>query len=112
LHTEDSGFNNLGPLLLKNLAVGSSVNAIYSPKNSSVQKQIVVHRSGQSDVVAFTAICTHQGCTVAANSETFDCPCHGSSFESKSGKVVSGPASKSLAGIPVVIQGSALFIVG
>jgi len=44
---------------------------------------------------AVSAVCTHLGCTVARSAEGFDCPCHGSRFN-PSGKVVAGPAPRSL----------------
>lgn len=47
---------------------------------------------------AFTAICTHQGCTISSfdsGSSQFVCGCHGSRFD-LSGKVAQGPASAPL----------------
>lgn len=46
---------------------------------------------------AISAICTHLGCLVSENPKTegFDCPCHGSKFDSK-GAAVSGPAPRGL----------------
>lgn len=41
--------------------------------------------------------CTHMGCFLSKNPEegTWDCPCHGSRF-TKEGKVIDGPAKKSI----------------
>ena len=44
---------------------------------------------------ALTAVCTHLGCIIAQTEDGFACPCHGSLF-SKDGKVVGGPAPRSL----------------
>ena len=98
------------PLQLADLKIGESVNAQYLRSGSSSKNEIVVHRSSETVTVAFTAICTHQGCTVAANAKSFDCPCHGSSYDSSTGEVVNGPAKRSLAGIPVVQKDGALFL--
>lgn len=48
--------------------------------------------------VAYSAVCTHTGCTVAANAEAgeFQCPCHGGRFDLMTGAVVSGPPTDPL----------------
>lgn len=51
---------------------------------------------------AYSAICTHQGCTVSADSSGFTCPCHGAVYDA-SGNVVSGPAPAPLQPINVVV---------
>ena len=70
----------------------------------------MVHRLSEDTIVAFTAICTHQGCIVEALQKTFECPCHGSVYDSSTGTVLQGPAKKSLKKFSVVIQDGALFI--
>ena len=45
---------------------------------------------------ALAALCPHLGCIVAATSDGFDCPCHGSKF-SRDGRVSRGPARSALA---------------
>lgn len=48
-------------------------------------------------IIAISLVCTHLGCTAEENKEGegFTCPCHGSRY-SKSGKVLTGPATKTL----------------
>ncbi|CAB5026726.1 unannotated protein [freshwater metagenome] len=59
----------------------------------------------KSGVFAYSAICTHQGCTVAYLGKKLVCPCHGGSFDPfKSGKVVAGPPKRPLDKIKVSIQ--------
>lgn len=56
-----------------------------------------VVKKSDSDVVAFSPICTHLGCAYHWDdpSHTFVCPCHTSVF-SIDGKVLSGPAPRPL----------------
>jgi arsenite oxidase small subunit len=67
---------------------------------------VLVHlKSG--DFVAYSAVCTHQGCTVAYKPDqgTLNCPCHGSIFDpAKSGEAVQGPAQQPLPDIPINVQ--------
>jgi cytochrome b6-f complex iron-sulfur subunit len=53
--------------------------------------------AGSDDVVALDDRCTHLGCRARWNSDrgVFACPCHGSEF-SPDGKVIRGPATRSL----------------
>ena len=44
--------------------------------------------------------CPHLGCTVKATEQGFACPCHGSRFD-REGRVLSGPAARSLDRLPV-----------
>jgi glycine/D-amino acid oxidase-like deaminating enzyme/nitrite reductase/ring-hydroxylating ferredoxin subunit len=59
--------------------------------------KLAVHRAANGRVHAFSASCTHAGCTVSWNNAdlTWDCPCHGSVF-SATGQVIHGPATKPL----------------
>jgi Rieske Fe-S protein len=59
-------------------------------------------------VVCFSAICTHQGCVVAAAAKEFDCPCHGSKFEAATGNVLHGPALTALDKIAVTVSGDSV----
>jgi nitrite reductase/ring-hydroxylating ferredoxin subunit len=60
-------------------------------------KQVVVTQPSQGTFAAFSAVCTHQGCTVDEVKEgTINCPCHGSKFKIADGSVADGPAPKAL----------------
>jgi Rieske Fe-S protein len=91
-------------LALSKLAVGNSVSA-------SIVDTTGANKSAK-EVVAYSAICTHSGCTVGSGAKTFVCPCHGSTYDSTTGAVINGPAPKSLAPFPVVVQSGMLFIKG
>ncbi|MFI6927606.1 Rieske (2Fe-2S) protein [Nonomuraea spiralis] len=61
-------------------------------------QKVVVTQPAEGEFKAFTAICTHAGCTVAAVSNgTINCPCHGSKFKIEDGSVADGPAGEPLA---------------
>ncbi|WP_375423415.1 ubiquinol-cytochrome c reductase iron-sulfur subunit [uncultured Friedmanniella sp.] len=83
---------------LKEVPVGGSVSAQLKGK------PIIVSRPAEGRAVAFTAICTHQGCTVKPADAKLLCPCHGSIFDALTGKNLSGPAPKPLAAIPVTVS--------
>ena len=46
-----------------------------------------------SSLIAMSATCTHQGCTVAIAREGLLCPCHNALFNPKNGALLRGPAS-------------------
>jgi cytochrome b6-f complex iron-sulfur subunit len=66
---------------------------------------VLVHLDNE-DFVAYSAVCTHQGCKVAYKGGNLVCPCHGSKFDPADGAaVVRGPATRPLPEIPVKVQG-------
>ena len=74
------------------------------------EERIVVTRSAADDVRAFTAVCTHQGCTVDTVADGFiQCPCHGSRFDAGTGQVRRGPATRPLAPVAVVVRSGKVF---
>jgi nitrite reductase/ring-hydroxylating ferredoxin subunit len=76
----------------------------YKFKDSGNPAVLVHLKSG--DFVAYSAVCTHQGCTVAYKGGKLACPCHGSVFDpAKGAEVVAGPAPTPLPEIPVRVEG-------
>lgn len=66
---------------------------------------VLVHLES-GDFVAYSAVCTHQACTVAYQKGQLACPCHGSVFDPANGaEVVNGPAQRPLEEIPVKVKG-------
>lgn len=65
-------------------------------------------------VVAYSAVCTHQGCDVNAylkDSKEFFCFCHLSRFDPlKQGNVTNGPATAKLAMLPLEQIGDQLYV--
>lgn len=64
-------------------------------------------RTGASTFAAFSMVCTHEGCPIEITQagHRFDCPCHGSAFDSD-GSVLQGPAERPLQGLSAVYNAS------
>ncbi len=92
-------------LQLSAVPVGSAVAA-----TDASGRPVVVARPAQDHVVAFSAICTHMGCTVAPAGATLKCPCHGSAFDANTGAVINGPAAQPLPSVAVRVDGSSVVI--
>ena len=63
----------------------------------------------KTGVYAYSAVCTHEGCTVQYNSasKNLQCGCHGAVFDpGKDGTVVTGPTNKPLPKIKVAVEGA------
>lgn len=59
--------------------------------------------------VGLSAICTHQGCTVAPDDDHLTCPCHGSTFD-LDGVATRGPASEPLITFELSLDGEDLVV--
>jgi Rieske Fe-S protein/uncharacterized membrane protein YphA (DoxX/SURF4 family) len=63
----------------------------------------------KTGIFAYSAVCTHQGCTVQFNSASskLQCGCHGAVFDPfDEAKVVTGPTTTALAKIKVATEGA------
>ena len=60
--------------------------------------------------LAYSAVCTHQGCIVNPEGAGFLCPCHGAQYDA-SGNVTGGPAPQPLATIAVKVEGTNIVLV-
>lgn len=73
--------------------------------------EVVVTQPEAGSYKAFSAICTHQGCTVGSVIDNvIQCDCHGSQFSAKDGSVISGPALKPLAPKTVSVSGKTITV--
>ena len=72
-------------------------------KDPTTGDSAYVVATAAGEYAAFSAICTHQDCTVAFLKKTtqFQCPCHGGLYDAKTGKVLSGPPPAPLPSIAV-----------
>jgi thiosulfate dehydrogenase (quinone) large subunit len=69
--------------------------AIYRDPSTS-QPDIVIRESDGS-LAAFSAVCTHAGCTVGYQGGQIVCPCHGGTYSPTTGRVTGGPPPAPLA---------------
>jgi Rieske Fe-S protein len=93
---EERELNHNKAILDKELSrsQGKVIERTKDGKNDS----LAVYKDEVDKLHIYSAICTHLGCTVKWNplEESFDCPCHGSRFSGKTGKVINGPANTNL----------------
>jgi thiosulfate dehydrogenase [quinone] large subunit len=77
-------------------------------------------RNGQPGIIlqpkagtflAYSAVCTHQGCTVGYTGTQIACPCHGATYSPTTGAVTGGPAPAPLTRINVVESGGKIYVV-
>lgn len=69
--------------------------------------KLVVTQPEEGEFKAFSAACTHGGCTVQeVQDELIHCLCHGSKFDYTSGEPVQGPAKDPLEAFTVTIEGN------
>jgi Rieske Fe-S protein len=72
-------------------------------------EKVVVTQPKQGEFKAFSAICTHRGCTVGSVSGgQIHCPCHGSAFNVTDGSVATGPADKPLPSKTITVSNGEL----
>jgi Rieske Fe-S protein len=101
---DGAGNGNSATVPLSSIPVGGAVSAQLG------STPIVVSQPSAGSVVAFSAVCTHQGCTVAPQGKEFDCPCHGSRFDGTTGDVINGPARNPLTKLKTAVSGDKVTI--
>ncbi|WP_059010348.1 Rieske (2Fe-2S) protein [Streptomyces specialis] len=97
---EDAADPGAGPIAaLVDVPVGEAV-AVKTPNGGDA----LLFRADETTVAAFSAICTHAGCTVQPDGGRLHCPCHDSVFDAATGERLEGPADAPLPPIPVRIE--------
>ncbi len=89
---------------LAKVPVGGTFNFTHSAQGMPA----ILFRT-KTGVFAYSAICTHQGCTVAYNpsSKRLRCPCHGAEFDPlKGAKPIGGVTEVPLGKVKVVVKGA------
>ncbi len=105
---------------LKNIVVGAVIAFAYPDARSpAVLLRLTEPAVGgvgpNQEIVAYSALCTHKGCTVAFKParKMLICPCHWSTFDpAKAGTLVIGQASQYLPQIELRIDNGSVQAVG
>ena len=97
------------PVRAEELGTGQATQAFPQDKTENQNNLIQVVRLGEGadGLVAYSAICTHLGCTVLASltdEGQILCPCHASLFDPANGAaVLRGPAGRPLPSLPLTL---------
>ena len=95
-------------------AGGATVDAADVPVGGGTilaDAKVVVTQPEKGTFKAFTAVCTHQGCTVnKVIGGKIVCPCHGSTFSITDGSPQGGPAQSALAEKKVSVEGDQISV--
>jgi len=70
---------------------------------------VIVTQPSAGQFVGLSAICTHEGCTVAPDGDHLACPCHRSMFD-LAGAVTQGPATEPLATFALSVDGEDIVV--
>ena len=67
----------------------------------------ILFKTKDEKVYALSRICTHEGCSVNFDlaQNKLICPCHGATYETVEGNVISGPTQRNLKKINIKIDG-------
>lgn len=87
---------------VSDIPVGGAISA-----KDADGKPIILLQPEAGTVVALSAVCTHQSCTVAPDGDELVCPCHGSVYD-LTGANVSGPAPSPLPEVDVHVSNGAV----
>lgn len=71
----------------------------------------IVIRASDGSLAAFSAVCTHAGCTVGYQSGVIVCPCHGGEYDPRTGAVIAGPPPTGLAPKKVVESSGKIYAI-
>jgi Rieske Fe-S protein len=103
-----------------NNAGGNNAGGSSLPKTTDVpvgggvvvgSADVVITQPSAGQFKAFSATCTHQGCTVAdVSGGTINCGCHFSKFSASDGSVKNGPATQPLPEKKITVSGTTITV--
>lgn len=95
---------------------GSRLNKVLLVRLDPAGLDPAVRGRAADGVLAFSAVCTHQGCDVSEWNEAEKallCFCHFSRFDpARLGQVIAGPATRSLPNLPLKVDNGLLTVAG
>ena len=98
----------------KTVRSGSRLNQVLLLRFDPVSLAADTRARAADGVVAYTSICTHNGCDIdnwLAREQQLFCSCHESIFDPRDGaRVVDGPAPRALPSLPLTITAGALVV--
>jgi cytochrome b6-f complex iron-sulfur subunit len=102
-----SGKNSLAKVVIPETEVPEGEAKFFEFAGSSA----VLVRTGQGELIALSAVCTHLGCIVQweKTKQDFLCPCHGGHYRAD-GTVISGPPPKPLPKLPFTVENGNIII--
>lgn len=107
--TEGGGAGGSGGAGAGGAALGQASDIPVGGGKVYAAQKVVVTQPAAGQFKAFSAVCTHAGCTVSTVANgTISCPCHGSEFSATDGSVKGGPAKRPLAAKTVTDDGGTL----
>lgn len=106
------------PVRVEDLQPGEALQAFPEGKADDQNNliEVVQIASGVEGIVAYSAICTHLGCTVLpelTDEGYIPCPCHASLFDpADDAEPISGPANRPLPSLPIATDAGVLTAAG
>lgn len=99
-------------MLNNQLAELEKAEAIVRGPASGKDLGVLLYRPDANTVLAYSNICSHQGCAVGTETTeaNFYCACHGSRYAYKDGSVLAGPAPRGLTRYAASIKGQDIVV--
>src|SRR5207244_10686433 len=100
----------------KSVRNGSTLNWVALVRFDPAQLTEETRALSAEGVVAYSAVCTHQGCPVSmwqAQAKTLFCACHATQFDPRDhARVVDGPAPRRLPMLPIKLVDGGVPVAG
>ncbi|GAA0513962.1 ubiquinol-cytochrome c reductase iron-sulfur subunit [Deinococcus depolymerans] len=91
----------------------NNILALYRFPKGQIVEPTKLDATVDGEIVAYSDICTHAGCSVSDSDQGdgMKCPCHSGQYDPKRGcKVIGGPPPRPLAQLPIKLEGDKLVV--